>query len=419
MIVDSTASTWEVCQDVVQSAFGNAGQNASAVRILCVQEEIADEMIDKLQGAMDELVIGNPMNLATDIGAMIDRDVYHHVLNHINEIKSDARFFHQVELPKDLAQQNAFIPPTLIELHSLEQIQHEIFGPVLHLLRYRAEDLGRMIDQINGKGYALAVGIHSRIDHTINYAANRIEAGNIYINRHLSSMTAGVQPFGGHNLSGTGPKAGASFYLQRLTLGKWNLPPLTRLGSYDKKNLEKLEQWLATQEFSRDAQVAFAIATSKVRNGTTLRLAQATLRGTVGEHNMMTWRAPKHIWLHGGSLEQALVALIPMVASGMQALVHKNHALAAFQTELEGIIRVSENPIQQPFISHVLSLEKPDIEMKTKLAQRNGSIVRVIDASDGQVDVLPLFEEVAYCNNKTAVGADFGLLLADFSDLDT
>lgn len=414
MIVDSSASLEQVCSDVIRSAFGSAGQNANALRVLCVQEDIADALIDKLQGAMEELQIGNPMDIATDIGPIINQQAKIKVCQHIDKIKAGARFFHQVVLPETHTRYATFVPPTLVELHTLEQVQHEVFGPVLHVLRYRAEDLGRMIDQINGKGYALSVGIYSNINHTINYIANRIETGSVYINRDFEAITAGVQPLGGHGLSGTGPKAGAAFYLQKLTQGKWVMPSrFTRLGQYDENALQTIEQIIAQGSFSRDEQVRFAIALSKIRqDGMTLRLAQKRLKGEFGEHNVMTWRSPKHIWLYGGTLGDALAALIPMLASGMQVLIDRHHPLAEYQHELKGWVRLSQNPMQQPFISHVLCLAKPTPEWKTQLAQRSGAIVKIVDASDGNMDVLPLFEEVVYCNNKTAMGADFYLLRA-------
>lgn len=412
MIADSSASLEQLCHDVILSAFGSAGQNANALRILCVQEDIADAMIDKIQGAMDELQIGNPMDISTDIGPIINQAAQKRVLAHVDKIKSSARFFHQTLLPEEYTRYATFVPPTVIELHDLDKIQHEVFGPVLHILRYRAEDLGRMIDQINGKGYALSVGIHSRINHTINYAANRIEAGSIYINRDLKAITAGVQPLGGHGLSGTGPKAGASFYLQKLTQGRWQPPKrFTRWGQIDKNALSAVEQLLAEGSFSREEQLQFALALGRLNNNPTLRLAQFTMKGQLGEHNVMTWRAPKHVWLHGGTLAEALVALIPMLASGIQVVIDSEHPLAAHQSTLANWVRLSENPMQQPFISHVLCLEKPTPEWKTQLAQRTGAIVKIVDASDGNVDVLPLFEEVVFCNNKTAMGADFNLLI--------
>lgn len=417
MIADSSASLEQLCKDVILSAFGSAGQNANALRILCVQEDIADAMIDKIQGAMDELQIGNPMDISTDIGPIINQEAQKRVLAHVDKIKSSARFFHQIVLPETHTRYATFVPPTAIELHNLEQIQHEVFGPVLHILRYRAEDLGRMIDQINSKGYALSVGVHSRINHTINFAANRIEAGSIYINRDLKSVTAGVQPLGGHGLSGTGPKAGASFYLQKLTQGKWLLPKrFSRLGQIDANALAVVEQIIAEGSFSREEQVQFALALGKVRNNHTLRLAQLTLKGQLGEHDVMTWRAPKHIWLQGGTLATSLAALIPMLASGMQLVIDSQHPLVAHQASLKNWVKLSEDPMNHPNISHVVCLDKPLAAWKQKLAQRAGAIVKIMDASDGHLDVLPLFEEVVFCNNKTAMGANFNLLIPKESD---
>ena len=181
---------------------------------------------------MDQLVVGKPVQLTTDVGPVIDAEAQQNLLAHIERMKSAAKSFHEVKLAADIDPQNAtFVQPILFELNDLSELKREVFGPVLHVVRYRAGELDSLLDQINGKCYALTHGIHSRIDETVNHICNRIEAGNVYVNRNIVGAVVGVQPFGGHGLSGTGPKAGGPFYLQRLCrLNGWVQPELTKIG---------------------------------------------------------------------------------------------------------------------------------------------------------------------------------------------
>ncbi|MCH4597280.1 aldehyde dehydrogenase family protein, partial [Achromobacter xylosoxidans] len=164
MIVDSTALPEQVCLDVLNSAFDSAGQRSSALRILCVQEDVADKMINIIKGAMDELVVGKPIQLTTDIGPVIDVEAQQNLLAHINKMKGVAKAYHEIKTAADVDDNNStFVRPILFELNNLNELQREVFGPVLHVVRYRASELDQLIDQINAKGYALTSGVHSRI----------------------------------------------------------------------------------------------------------------------------------------------------------------------------------------------------------------------------------------------------------------
>ena len=178
MIVDSTALAEQVCVDVLASAFDSAGQRCSALRILCVQEDVADRMVNMIRGAMNELRVGNPAELNTDIGPVIDAEAQANLQSHIDRMKGIAKSSHQIRLPEN-ADNATFIAPTLFELNNLNDLQREVFGPILHVIRYRADELDQLIDQINAKGYALTGGIHSRIDGTVEHIRRRIEAGNL------------------------------------------------------------------------------------------------------------------------------------------------------------------------------------------------------------------------------------------------
>ena len=217
MIVDSSALAEQVVTDVIASAFDSAGQRCSALRVLCVQEDVADRVVEMLKGAMAECRIGNPEHLNVDIGPVIDAEAKANIDKHIQAMRSKGRSVFQIARTEgDVMQRGTFVMPTLIELDSLADLEREIFGPVLHLLRYKREDMDALLDQINATGYGLTLGVHTRIDETIAKVVDKAHAGNLYVNRNMVGAVVGVQPFGGEGLSGTGPKAGGPLYMYRL-----------------------------------------------------------------------------------------------------------------------------------------------------------------------------------------------------------
>lgn len=215
MIVDSTALPEQVVDDVIQSAFGSAGQRCSALRVLFVQDDVADKIIDMLKGAMAEINVGLVFNLQTDVGPVIDATAQKVLQEHIDKMQREATLIHAVSLPQETAH-GYFIAPHAFELSSLDQLTKEVFGPVLHVIRYSNKDLDKVIDKINALNFGLTFGMQTRINDKVEYVASRIKAGNIYINRNIIGAVVGVQPFGGSRLSGTGPKAGGPHYVQRL-----------------------------------------------------------------------------------------------------------------------------------------------------------------------------------------------------------
>jgi len=214
MFVDSSALPEQVVKDAVYSAFNSAGQRCSALRLLCVQEDVADRVIELLVGNMDELVIGDPALLATDVGPVIDAEACEILESHVARMETDAKVLHQCELAQD-AIAGTFFAPTLIEIDSIDVLKREVFGPVLHVLRFGRKDLEKTIAAVNGTGYGLTMGLHSRIDARARGLVQSSAAGNIYVNRNMIGAVVGVQPFGGRGLSGTGPKAGGPHYLPR------------------------------------------------------------------------------------------------------------------------------------------------------------------------------------------------------------
>lgn len=214
MIVDSSALAEQCIMDIVNSAFNSAGQRCSALRVLFVQEEMAPKLLNMLNGYMQELVIGDSSQLTTDIGPVIDNDALNMLNEHAAKMELCATKLSEVPMPSDL--NGNFFAPRVYELKDLNVLTREVFGPILHVIRYPANQLDKVMDAIIQTGYGLTLGIHSRIDATIQYISNRMPVGNIYVNRNMIGAVVGVQPFGGERLSGTGPKAGGPHYLPRL-----------------------------------------------------------------------------------------------------------------------------------------------------------------------------------------------------------
>ena len=225
LIVDSSALTEQVVYDVLNSAFDSAGQRCSALRVLCVQEDCADRTVTMLRGALQELRVGRPELLSTDIGPVIDAQARDVIEKHVAAMQASGHAVARRELDAEHTGHGTFVAPTLIEITDVGELEREVFGPVLHVLRYQRQDLDHVIDEINGRGYGLTFGVHTRLDETIHHVTDRIHAGNIYVNRNIVGATVGVQPFGGEGLSGTGPKAGGPLYLHRLVAsGSTDLP---------------------------------------------------------------------------------------------------------------------------------------------------------------------------------------------------
>jgi RHH-type transcriptional regulator, proline utilization regulon repressor / proline dehydrogenase / delta 1-pyrroline-5-carboxylate dehydrogenase len=214
MLVDSSALPEQVVADVIASAFNSAGQRCSALRILCLQQEIAPRVIEILAGATTELRLGDPVQLETDIGPVIDAEALAMLEAHAMKMDREAKLLCRAPMPAGL-ERATFFAPRAYEIASLDAIDREVFGPILHVVRFAADELDEMVDRINAKGFGLTMGVHSRIEQTIERVRRRARAGNLYVNRNMIGATVGVQPFGGEGLSGTGPKAGGPHYLFR------------------------------------------------------------------------------------------------------------------------------------------------------------------------------------------------------------
>jgi RHH-type proline utilization regulon transcriptional repressor/proline dehydrogenase/delta 1-pyrroline-5-carboxylate dehydrogenase len=210
MIADATALPEQVADDVVTSAFRSAGQRCSALRLLFVQDDVADRMIEMIAGAARELKLGDPVDPATHVGPVIDSEAKQKLDAHIARMNQQARVHFA-----GVAPDGNYVAPHIFELADASELTEEVFGPILHVVRYEADRLDRVLQSIEATGYGLTLGIHSRIDDSVEAIVDAVQVGNIYVNRNMIGAVVGVQPFGGHGLSGTGPKAGGPHYLAR------------------------------------------------------------------------------------------------------------------------------------------------------------------------------------------------------------
>jgi len=302
MIVDSSALPEQVVQDVLVSGFDSAGQRCSALRVLCLQSDIAERTLSMLKAAMAELCIGDPARYATDIGPVIDDEARRRLLGHVERMRRRGRAIFQLPLPA-VCLDGTFVPPTLIEIDSLADLEGEVFGPVVHVLRFAGDKLEHLVDGINALGYGLTLGIHSRIDETIERIVGRAHVGNIYVNRNMVGAVVGVQPFGGEGLSGTGPKAGGPLYLPRLA-GAEQVLPARLAGRADDHRVEPqssfrvLAEWAFQSGRQELARVCTEYAESSLLHG------RFVLPGPTGERNILSF-APRGRLLCLGTTEKA------------------------------------------------------------------------------------------------------------------
>jgi RHH-type proline utilization regulon transcriptional repressor/proline dehydrogenase/delta 1-pyrroline-5-carboxylate dehydrogenase len=218
MIADSTALPEQLVRDAVASAFDSAGQRCSALRVLFVQEDIAPRVLALLKGAMAELRLGDPLSLDIDVGPVIDAEALTALHAHAERMGREGRLIARAPLPKDVADRGNFFAPLAFAIDGIGRLTREVFGPILHVVRYEVGELDAVCGAINATGYGLTLGVHSRIDATVEFVRSRVRVGNLYVNRNQIGAVVGAQPFGGEGLSGTGPKAGGQHYLQRFAV---------------------------------------------------------------------------------------------------------------------------------------------------------------------------------------------------------
>jgi len=406
LIVDSSALTEQVVGDAIASAFDSAGQRCSALRILCLQDDIADRTVKMLIAAMGELTVGPPDRLSTDVGPVISAEALDGLARHVEAMRARGFPVHQRELGPDCAQGH-FLPPTIIEIGSARDLEREVFGPVLHVLRFKREAIHALIDQINASGYALTGGAHSRIDATIDFVGSRLAAGNLYVNRNIIGAVVGSQPFGGHGLSGTGPKAGGPLYMKRLLSRAPASWPALPTGPAPASALAFAEA-LRVQGYAELANLAEGLA-----RGSRLGL-EMDLPGPVGERNLYALRARGAVLCDAASEEALLAQIACALASGNRAVLRSPFAgklLARFPG-----LPLSSAEAHSAFDSALTDRRGEALRpLAIELAARPGAIVSLfrVDLDTlrrGEAPVDMLQEERSLCINTTAAGGNASLM---------
>ena len=307
MIVDSTALAEQAVRDIVASSFRSAGQRCSALRCLYVQEDVAPHLIEMIKGAMDELVVGNPWNLSTDVGPVIDAEAQDGIAAYLQA--NAGNILHALDTPED----GHFIAPSLLKVGGIDDLEREIFGPVLHVATFKAEEIDTVIASINARGYGLTFGLHTRIDTRVEDCAQSIHAGNIYVNRNQIGAVVGSQPFGGEGLSGTGPKAGGPLYLARFAA----IPAETTVGNWNTK--------------ADTGRLQTALATHTART-----LGEQFMPGPTGELNRLSLISRPPLLCLGPGREAAEAQAAAVQAMGGDAVIADGALEAAALTTLDG-----------------------------------------------------------------------------------
>jgi RHH-type proline utilization regulon transcriptional repressor/proline dehydrogenase/delta 1-pyrroline-5-carboxylate dehydrogenase len=417
MIVDSSALAEQVVGDVIASAFDSAGQRCSALRVLCLQDDVADRTLTMLKGAMAELALGNPVQLATDVGPVITAKAQGVIEAHVAAMAARGFRIHRVALP-EAAQAGTFVAPTLIEVPGIDALGREVFGPVLHVVRYAARDLEQVIAAVNATGYGLTFGLHTRLDETVERVTGAIDAGNLYVNRNTIGAVVGVQPFGGRGLSGTGPKAGGPLYLSRLVRGRAGVPAVFK-GVATKGDLAAadLADWL-DHKGDRKAALAVRAAMAASKLGVEIELA-----GPVGESNRYRIAPRGAIALHAASEAGFWRQLGAVLATGNSAVVMSgaplapnallNKAPADWSRALADRV-IWARPGRPQILAAALVEETgaPAQAVAQALADREGMIVALhaADPVDGSYPLDLLVEEVSVSINTTAAGGNASLM---------
>jgi len=414
MVVDSSALAEQVVGDVITSAFDSAGQRCSALRVLCLQEDVADRILTMLKGALHELNISRTDRLSVDVGPVITEEAKEGIEKHIERMRGLGRRVEQIGLASETGH-GTFVPPTIIEIDKLADLKREVFGPVLHVIRFRRDDLDRLIDDINATGYGLTFGLHTRLDETIAHVTSRIKAGNLYVNRNIIGAVVGVQPFGGRGLSGTGPKAGGPLYLGRLVTTA-PVPP-QHSSVHTDAVLRDFAKWLDTKGAMAEAEAARSAG-----GNSALGLA-VELPGPVGERNLYSLHPRGRILLVPATESGLYHQLAAALSTGNSAVVD---AASGLQPSLKGLpqsvaLRVSWSKdwaADGPFAGALVEGDADRIRTVNKtIAELPGPLVLVQAASTEEIARNPdayclnwLVEEVSTSINTAAAGGNASLM---------
>ena len=418
MIVDSTALPEQVVRDVLASAFQSAGQRCSALRMLYIQEDIAEHLLTMLYGAMDLLSIGNPWLLSTDIGPVIDLKSKQKIEAHCRKFAALGRVMKTLPVPK----QGLFVAPTVIKLAGIEELEEEIFGPILHVATFKANEIDLVIDQINAKGFGLTFGLHTRMDKQIERIVKRVKMGNVYVNRNQIGAIVGSQPFGGEGLSGTGPKAGGPHYVRRFmksknivevkaaatpTVSAFQLQhAIGQLNAKDKDRCQALD-------CAKGLQPLFGVLPA------TLAATAKEMPGPTGELNRLSFHPRGVVVCLGPDLQCAFKQAGIALSQGNSVVVVAPGAVARFAAAisegvpvfaLEGLLQPKALESVNGFAAVTSSATQTTLhEYRVALAKRKGALLPLIT----ELDATERFVIARHlCVDTTAAGGNVSLIAA-------
>jgi len=426
MVVDSSALAEQVVADVLASAFDSAGQRCSALRLLCLQDDVADRTLTMLREALQEWTLGNPDRRATDVGPVIDEAARAQIEAHIERMAAAGQKVTRVER-KGGALNGHYVAPALIEIDGTTRLQREVFGPVLHVIRFRREQLDALVDGINATGYGLTFGVHSRIDETIAHLTQRVQAGNIYVNRNVIGAMVGVQPFGGMGLSGTGPKAGGPLYLHRLVHGPANaaLAAFECTDASRHPALQLLDAIAHGMQQTPQAQALCQAALAAARLG-----ASQLLPGPTGESNRYRLLPRGPVWALPrtplGLAAQAAAALASgnpchvVLPEGDAECAAAWQALLAHERAAQWLQRAGADTLAEASAPMAALLFEGDgdalLQIAAQVAAREGAIVRIEARSSDELhagrgyDLAALCHEQSISTNTAAAGGNAQLM---------
>jgi RHH-type proline utilization regulon transcriptional repressor/proline dehydrogenase/delta 1-pyrroline-5-carboxylate dehydrogenase len=416
MIVDSTALPEQVVRDVLAASFQSAGQRCSALRMLYVQKDIANNLLEMLYGAMEELGIGDPWELSTDVGPVIDETARKKISDHCDKFEGKGRLLKKMKVPE----KGTYVSPAVISLNGIDEMEEEIFGPVLHVATFEAKNIDKVVDEINNRGYGLTFGMHSRVDQRVDRIARRIKVGNTYVNRNQIGAIVGSQPFGGEGLSGTGPKAGGPQYVRRFLKDKTVERPA---GSGGKKvDAKKLEGLIGKLEAAKSPAPEARIKAMKPIFGEVPAPLDAhieDLPGPTGEQNRLSNHARGVVLCLGPdketALEQAATAMsqgnkVVVIAPGVEDTVNRAAEAGLPIVGMEGQLQADALASAKGFDAVVSCGETSVLkEYRLALAKRDGALIPLI--TEHKLDQRFVIER-HLCVDTTAAGGNASLIAA-------
>ncbi|MFT8808782.1 bifunctional proline dehydrogenase/L-glutamate gamma-semialdehyde dehydrogenase PutA [Gluconobacter sp.] len=406
MIVDSSALTEQVVADVLVSAFDSAGQRCSALRVLCVQKDCADRVLTMLRGAVEELRVGNPAELHTDVGPVISAEARSGIQAYIDEARAQNRSVWSLPLPESVSN-GTFIAPTIIEIDSLADLKGEVFGPVLHVLSFESSRFEALINAINQSGYGLTFGLHTRIESRMAHVTSRIEAGNLYVNRNMVGAVVGSQPFGGEKLSGTGPKAGGPLILRRLMS---TAPAHTGWESQELPEAARLFlSWLMRTSFPLYQKVVEGMQHGMC--GTT-----RALPGPVGETNLYQLLPRGAVLCVASDRETMLRAVGLALSGGNTAFIQGPNVASDWVSDLPDALALHIRRTQGGRVAGcrtiLASPEERQMAEQARIALSRSGMVVQLYMLDAESPIRPewVLQEKVVSTNTTAAGGNASLM---------